>query len=125
MYRYVRSSTDSSIQWKHRDEEDRSYDYGTFDVNGKKFSVTRMYVDKRVPKFEGKWFVESVHPYDNTEYHWARYDDKDSSTTYFLKGSVVDRTSHVINNDRDVVEVARHLLELDQDAGLLPRIDNS
>lgn len=125
MYRYVRSSTDTDIKWKHTDEEDRSYDYGTFDVNGQKFSVTRMYVDNRVPKFEGKLFVEPVHPYDNTKYRRTRYNDKDSSTTYFLKGAVVERTSHVINNDRDVVEVARYLFELDQDAGLVPRTDKS
>lgn len=130
MYRYLRSSTDNSIQWTHSDEptwdeKQSEYDFGTFYVDGKQFSVTHYTVNERIPEFENTWFVKSVHPYDNTEYHWAKYKDGDSNVTYVLGRKVVDRKTQTVKNDNDLFEVARHLIELDRKAGLLPRIDRS
>ena len=130
MYRYVSSSTDSSIRWTYHDEhtwDDKGskYDFGTFYVNGKQFNVDHCIVNEKIPKFENTWFVVSVHPYDNTEYHWAKYKDGDSHVTYVLDGKVVERRAQTVKNDNDIFDVARHLLELDRDAGLISKIDKS
>ena len=42
-----------------------NYTYQTFKVDGQLFSV------KTYPN--GRTYVESIHPYDETEYHWARH----------------------------------------------------
>lgn len=130
MYRYVRSSTSTGILWEHNDEPDWDgkssvYDFGTFDVDGKQFSVTHYLVNEKIPEFENTWFVKSIRPYDNTEYHWAKYKDGDSNVTYVLDRKVVERRAQTVKNDNDIFEVVRHLIDLDRNAGLLPRIDKS
>lgn len=130
MYRYIKSSTDNNIKWEHSDEptwdgKQSEYDFGTFYVNDKQFSVTHYTVNEKIPEFENTWFVRSVHPYDNTEYHWAKYRDGDSNVTYVLDRKVVDRKTQTVKNDNDIFEVARHLIELDSSAGLTSRIDRS
>lgn len=126
----IKSSTGNSIQWAHSDEptwdgKQSEYDFGTFYVDGKQFSVTHYTVNEKIPEFENTWFVESVHPYDNTEYHWAKYRDGDSNVTYVLDRKVVDRKTQTVKNDNDLFEVARHLIELDSSVGLTSRIDRS
>lgn len=130
MYRYIKSSTDSSIQWTHRDEptwdgKESEYDFGTFYVNGNQFSVTHYIVNEKIPEFEDTWFVRSVHPYDNTEYHWARYKDGDTYVTYLLDRKVVERKAQTVRDDNDIFKVASYLLDLDNDLGLTAKIDKS
>lgn len=128
MYRYIKSSTGNSIQWTHSDEptwdgKQSEYEFGTFYVDGKQFSVTHYTVNEKIPEFENTWFVKSVHPYDNTEYHWAKYKDGESNVTYVLDRRVVDRKTQTVKNDNDIFKVARHLIELDSSAGLTSKID--
>lgn len=130
MYRYIKSSTDNSIQWVHRDKptwdgKKSEYDFGTFYVNGNQFSVTHYIVNEKIPEFENTWFVSSVHPYDNTEYHWAKYKDGDSNVTYLLDRKVVERKAQTVKDDNDIFKVASYLLDLDNDAGLTSKIDRS
>lgn len=80
---------------------------------------------KKIPEFENTWFVKSIHPYDNTEYHWANYKDGDSHVTYVSDRKVVERRTQTVKNDNDIFDVARHLLELDRDARLTSKIDRS
>lgn len=131
MYRYIKSSkNNNTIQWTHSDEptwdgKQSEYDFGTFYVNDRQFSVTHYTVNEKIPEFENTWFVSSVHPYDNTEYHWAKYKDGSSNVTYLLDRKVVERKTQVVDTDNDLFKVARHLLELDKIAGLTSKIDRS
>ena len=57
MYRYIKNSTGNNIQWTHHDKptwdgKESKYDFGTFYVDGKEFSVTHYIVNEKIPEFE-------------------------------------------------------------------------
>lgn len=94
----------------------QDYTYRTFRVDGQFFS-TRTYVDGRI-------HVQSIHPYDETEYHWARFSGhEDDYWEIFLNGQFVARTRDFYDGtDISPEDVAAVLLDLDNRAKLTPRM---
>ena len=59
-------------------------------------------------------YVHSIHPYDETEYHWARRSAETGHWIIYLNGRKKAVMSKVINEK----EIAAILLDMDRQAGL-------
>ena len=94
----------------------KDYTYRTFRVGGQLFSA-RAHDDGRI-------YVQSIHPYDDTEYHWARFSgQEDDFWEIRLNGRFVGRTRDFYDGaDLSPEDVAAVLLDLDGRAGLNPRM---
>lgn len=85
--------------------------YKSFEIERTQFSVQEA---------GGRLYVKSIHPYDDTEYHWAfmHYDGTwkvyRAGRYQITFGSIYERLSPE--------QVARKLLALDKAAGLKPRM---
>lgn len=94
----------------------KDYTYRTFRVGGQLFSA-RTHDDGRV-------YVQSIHPYDETEYHSARFSGlEDDFWEIRLNGRFVGRTRDFYDGaDLLPEDVAAVLLDLDERANLKPRM---
>lgn len=88
MKRYIKSSNDKFV------------------VDRQRFSVHK--------DSAGANFIRSIHPYDETEYHWARQ-NKDGTWTVYRDGKFITKLD---SDDMTWGEVAKELLMLDRKAKL-------
>lgn len=89
-------------KWTIKKRSNENYKYDKFSVNNRNFSRT-IYNN-------GEVYIKSIHPYDNSEYHWAYSKDNGKNFTIFIysPGKFVDTISGTKEN------VAKKLLELDK-----------
>lgn len=94
----------------------KDYTYRTFRVKGQIFSA-KIYADGRI-------YVQSIHPYDETEYHWAWFPGReDDYWGIYRNGQFVARTRDFYDGaDLLPEDVAAVLLDLDERAKLKPRM---
>ena len=92
-----------------------NYTYRTFKVDGQLFSV-KTYLN-------GHIYVQSIHPYDETEYHWARHKGRERDFwMIFRNGEFIDYASDYYDGANLTPEdIARVLLDLDHRAILQRR----
>ena len=90
-----------------------------------KFDGTRFCVDidtrTRTP------YIHSVHPYDMTEYHWARQIPNSHRWDFFRNGRTVEtlEPKHDLHGDALFERIAEELVNLDTLANLKPNIDRT
>ena len=82
-------------------ESEREYFY----VDGQKFGCA---TDDRT----GTPYIYSIHPYDETEYHWAR-ERQDGSWNVYRNGKHIS-----VVGICTAIEIAKHLMEMDNKVGL-------
>lgn len=68
---------------------------------------------------DGRMYLQSHHPYDNTEYHWAVRDPQDGSWKVYRAGRYQITLGSAMTQ-LDPETVAHKLLALDRAAGLKP-----
>ena len=88
--------------------------------NKRRFSVS---IDKRTRTR----CVQSINPYDMTEYHWARQVPNSYTWDFFHDGYVVVNLEpkHDLRGADLLMRIAEELCELDDAAGLKPCIDRT
>lgn len=136
-------SVTESIEWKkdihdknydyHNDEEgkyrrydypDEVYDFGTFYIDGQKFSVTHTINSHRASQFNNTYNISGVHPYDNAEYHYANANEGENAYNIYKDGKFVETIKvSDVSSDSEIEKVAQRMLELDAD--IKARIDRS
>lgn len=84
------------------------------------FTLTYCGPDYRAVGQRGFKSMKSHHPYDNTEYHWARAKIGTSNWTIYLNGKKVGTL-----NTENPEDVAKMLLQYDKKANLTPDIDKT
>lgn len=83
-----------------------------FEINRQRFRVTDC--------GDGTLQVTSIHPYDETNYHWAKQDSKFCWHIY-REGGDISVIVNVNNSEITPETVAQFLLEADRDAQLKPQ----
>ena len=98
----------------------KDYTYRTFRVKGQIFSA-KIYADGRI-------YVQSIHPYDETEYHWARKSAGKNFWRINREGRHVSTISAFVDKEPDHTaeplspqQIAYFLIKADEDAQLKPR----
>ena len=88
----------------------KDYTYRYFKIGFQEFSVTE-YLDGRI-------YVHSIHPYDETEYHWARHSgDEDDFWKIYRDGEFVAYSRDYYDGANVTPEqIAEELLNLDKEA---------
>lgn len=83
-----------------------------FEIEGQRFHVT--------DRGDGTLQVSSIHPYDNTDYHWALQASK-SVWHIYRDGRKVSTVGHLNGSEISPEVIAQFLLQADRDAQLKPR----
>ena len=83
-----------------------------FEIKGTRFHVT--------DRGDGTLQVASIHPYDETGYHWAQQASK-SCWHIYREGERRSVLCSVDGNEITPEAIAQFLLQLDRDAQLKPR----
>ena len=90
----------------------KDYTYRTFRIGGIQFSVKEF--------SDGRTYVESIHPYDETEYHWAyQPGTEDAYWGIYREGNFVARSRDFYDGAEVTPEqIAEELLNCDEAAKL-------
>ena len=90
----------------------KDYTYRTFRIGGIQFSVKEF--------SDGRTYVESIHPYDETEYHWAYHPGtEDAYWGIYREGNFVARSRDFYDGAEVTPEqIAEELLNCDEAAKL-------
>jgi len=90
----------------------KDYTYRSIQINGQQFGVTE-YNDGRI-------YVRSIHPYDETEYHWARHlGIQEDYWGIYRDGKFIARSRDFCDGVEVTPEqIAGELLNLDEAANL-------
>lgn len=117
----VEFDPDNNLPFTHHKESNGEYDYYDLGyIDHVKCTATYYYTWRRGNNFEDSFCtVRTHHPYDNSEYHWARGDSDAENWEIILDGKVVGKFR---SPSFDFIPVAEHLIELDEQANIKPRI---
>lgn len=96
------------------DYPDEVYNFGTFYINNTEFCVTYTQDSYKNPEFNKSWDINSIHPYDEAEYCWARAYDGENEYKIYKSGSLIEKFKvSDVSKDSEIERVAQRLLELD------------
>lgn len=97
------------------DYPDTVYDYGTFYIGNTKFSVTFTRNSYNNKQFNNTYNITSIHPYDNSKYHYAIANKDDNEYKIYLGGELIQSIPvSSVSDDKQIESVAEKLLELDK-----------
>lgn len=112
---------ENGLQFKHCTSSHGEYDYYDLGyINHVDCSATFYYTWRTGSGFKEDFCtVNTHHPYDDSEYHYAESDEYATNWKIFLDGKKVGNFK---SEPWDFISVAEHLIELDDEAAIKPRM---
>lgn len=111
----------NNLSYIHRQSDHGEYDYYDLGyIDRVKCSATYYYTWSAGGRVEENFCdVRTLHPYNDAKYHWARSDGEGTNWKIVLDGKVVEKFT---SSPMDFVSVAKHLIELDNQSKIKPRM---